>query len=258
MQTIRRINACLNGGRRRDDHPGVPFTPAELALSAAGAVAAGAEAIHVHPRGADGRESLRAADIGAAVAAIRQASPGIPVGVSTGLWITGGDPEARHEAVAGWDSLPAAARPDFASVNLSEPGPGLLAGVLDGAGIRVEAGVWSVEDVDTLVATGPGAGWLRVLVEIMHAPRAGAAATADQILGALDEAGVPQPRLLHGEGEACWPLIAHAGRRGLPTRVGLEDTAVRPDGGLARSNAELVRLALDEWTAAAAWQPPSR
>ena len=252
MQTITRIKVCLNGGRRRDDHPGVPFTPAELALSAAGAVAAGAEAIHVHPRGADGRESLRAADIGAAVAAIRQACPGIPVGVSTGLWITSGDPEARHATVTEWARLPTAARPDFASVNLSEPGPGLLAGILDGAGIRVEAGVWSVEDVDTLMATGPGPGWLRILVEIRHGPRARATARAraDQILGALDEAGVPQPRLLHGEGEACWPLIAHAGRHGLPTRAGLEDTAVRPDGGLARSNAELVRLALAAWTAA--------
>jgi uncharacterized protein (DUF849 family) len=253
VQAITQIKACLNGGRRRDDHPGVPVTPAELALSGAEAVAAGAEAIHVHPCGADGRESLSAADIGAAVAAIRQACPGIPVGVSTGLWITSGDPEARHAAVAEWAGLPAAARPDFASVNLSEPGPGLLAGILGGAGIGVEAGVWSVEDVDTLVASGPGAGWLRILVEIMRVPRARAAAAADEILDVLDEAGVPQPRLLHGEGEACWPLIAHAGRRGLPTRIGLEDTAVRPDGGLARGNAELVRLALEEWTAAAAW-----
>jgi len=252
VQGIRQIKVCLNGGRRRDDHPGVPVTPAELALSAAAAVAAGAEAVHVHPRGADGRESLRAADIGAAVAAIRDACPGVPVGVSTGLWITGGDPEAREAAVAEWASLPAAARPDFASVNLSEPGPGLLAGVLGAAGIEAEAGVWSVEDVETLVATGPGAGWFRILVEIMRPPARGAAATADKVLGALAEAGVPQPRLLHGEGQTCWPLVAHAGRRGLPTRIGLEDTAVRPDGGLARSNAELVRLALDAWTAASA------
>jgi uncharacterized protein (DUF849 family) len=252
VQGIRQIKVCLNGGRRRDDHPGVPVTPAELALSAAGAVAAGAEAVHVHPRGADGYETLRAADIGAAVEAIRQACPGIPVGVSTGLWITGGDPEARHAAVAEWASLPPAARPDFASVNLSEPGPGMLAGILGAAGIAAEAGVWSVEDVETLVATGLGAGWLRILVEIMRAPARGATAMADEILAALDEAGVPQPRLLHGEGEACWPLVTHAGRRGLPTRIGLEDTAVRPDGGLARSNAELVRLALETWTAAAA------
>lgn len=60
---------CANGGRGRDQHPGVPLTPAELAASAAAAIAAGAEAVHIQPRGADGRESLRAADIGAAVAA---------------------------------------------------------------------------------------------------------------------------------------------------------------------------------------------
>jgi hypothetical protein len=35
---------------------------------------------------------------------------------------------------------------------------------------------------------------------------------------------VSEPRLLHGEDSACWPLIAHAGRLKLPTRVGLEDT----------------------------------
>jgi uncharacterized protein (DUF849 family) len=69
----------------------VPITPAELARSAAAAVAAGAEALHLHPRDADGRESLAAADVGAAVAAVRAACPGTQAGVSTGLWITGGD-----------------------------------------------------------------------------------------------------------------------------------------------------------------------
>ena len=121
---IWRIKACLNGQRDQAEHPAVPVTQAQLAGAALGAVAAGAEAVHLHPSGSDGRESLRAADIGAAVAAVRQRCPGIPVGVSTGLWITGGDPEARKAAVAGWGGLPASARPDFASVNLGEPGPG--------------------------------------------------------------------------------------------------------------------------------------
>jgi uncharacterized protein (DUF849 family) len=141
----------------------VPVTPAELAASAAAAIAAGAEAVHIHPRGADGRESLRAADIGAAVAAVRGACPGVPVGVSTKVSITGGDAGARQAAVAGWAALPDAARPDFVSVNLSEPGPGELAEVLQAAGIAVEAGVWSVADVVALAAAGgacrPGRGW---------------------------------------------------------------------------------------------------
>ena len=45
------------------------------------AVAAGAEAVHLHPRRGDGDESLLAVDVGAAVTAVRQACPGTPVGV---------------------------------------------------------------------------------------------------------------------------------------------------------------------------------
>ncbi len=116
---IKRMKVCLNGARTRADHPGVPLTPAELAASAAAAVTAGAEAVHVHPRNASGAESLAAADIAAAVTSVRRAHPGIPVGVSTGLWITDGGPSVRLAQVAGWTSLPAASRPDFASVNLS-------------------------------------------------------------------------------------------------------------------------------------------
>src|ERR1700722_285160 len=134
---IRRLKACLNGKRSPAESPAVPVTPAELAREAAAAVAAGAEAVHLHARGPDGAESVRAADVGAAGAAVRRACPGTPVGVSTGLWITGGDAAARHAAVAGWAGLDAAARPDFASVNVSEDGwagvaRGLRAGAIAG------------------------------------------------------------------------------------------------------------------------------
>src|ERR1700684_2255258 len=99
---IRRLKACLNGKRTQADNPAVPVTPAELARDAAAVVAAGAEAVHLHARGPDGAESVRADDVGAAVAAVRAACPGTPVGVSTGLWITRGDAAARHGGVAGW------------------------------------------------------------------------------------------------------------------------------------------------------------
>ena len=114
------VKACLNGKRSQAEFPAVPVTPAELARDAAAAVAAGAEAIHLHARGGDRAESVQAADVGAAVAAVRAACPGTPVGVSTGLWITRGDAAARQAAVAGWRDLAAAARPDFVSVNVSE------------------------------------------------------------------------------------------------------------------------------------------
>jgi uncharacterized protein (DUF849 family) len=52
------LKACLNGARSRTDHPRCPVTPAELAAEAVDAVAAGAGAVHAHPRNQDGRESV--------------------------------------------------------------------------------------------------------------------------------------------------------------------------------------------------------
>lgn len=239
---IRRIKACLNGGRSRGEHPAVPVTPAELAVAAAQAVAAGAEAVHVHPRDADGAESLEPADIGAAVAAVRASCPGTPVGVSTGLWITGGDVGRRHATVARWAELGTDRRPSFASVNVGEDGFAELAALLRGAGVGVEAGVWSPRDAERL----GGVPVDRILIEILDTPAADAVAAADAVLDRLDVTG---PRLLHGEQDACWPLIAHAGRLGLPTRIGLEDTLVTDDGRPATGNADLVRRALRVWTA---------
>ncbi|OLR94763.1 3-keto-5-aminohexanoate cleavage protein [Actinokineospora bangkokensis] len=230
---LQKLKVCLNGGR---DEPGVPRTPDEVSRSAREAVAAGAEAVHVHPVDGAGRESLDAGVIAAGVAAAREAL--VPVGVSTGIWITGGDAAARAEQVRAWAEL--ADKPDFASVNVGEPGFTELVGVLRGAGIGVEAGVWSVADARWLAAQ-PDFDLLRVLVEVMP----GTTDPAEEILDALE--GVRGPRLLHGEGEHCWPHVALAGKLGLPTRIGFEDTAVGPGGEPVGSNADLVRLALRVW-----------
>jgi uncharacterized protein (DUF849 family) len=242
---VTRIKACLNGQRGPDEHPGVPITAAEVGGAATAAVAAGAEAVHVHPRDAGGGESLRAADVGAVVEAVRRDCPGTPVGVSTGLWIAGGDPGARLALVSGWADLPTAVRPDFASVNLSEPGFAELAAALRDTGIAVEAGVWSPTDAERVPAAGE---LLRILVEVLDAPAEDAIPAADRILDRLDRVGATGPRLLHGEGTACWPLISYAGRRGLPTRIGLEDTLTGPAGEPVADNAELVRLAIAAWS----------
>jgi uncharacterized protein (DUF849 family) len=242
---IRRLKACLNGSRRPDEHPAVPVTPSDLAAAATGAAAAGAEAVHVHPRDRAGRETLHGDAVSAAVRAIRAANPGLPIGVSTGLWICGGDPSLRAAEVARWASLPASGRPDFASVNVSEPGFQELVGLLRAAGIDAEAGVWSPSDALAL----PGAAVSRVLIEVIDAPAASAVAVADGILAALDEVGSVEPRLLHGENDACWPLVSHAARLGLPTRIGLEDTLVGPSGEPVRDNKHLVELANGQFRA---------
>jgi uncharacterized protein (DUF849 family) len=248
---IRRLKVCLNGGRRRSGHPALPVTPTELATAARAAVEAGAEAIHLHPRAPDGNESLLAADVGSAVATVRRSCPGVPIGVSTGLWITRGDVFRRLPLVSHWREFDADHRPDFASVNLSEPGCAEIIGVLVQARIGVEAGVWSVSDAEALAKVGPEPGWLRILVEILNADPDRAVEEATRVLAGVRASGLAVPVLLHGEGQACWPLVREAGRLRLATRIGLEDVVTGPGGEPVRDNAQLVELALREWESAA-------
>lgn len=247
------LQAALNGDLARGAHPALPVSAEELARDAAACVAAGAGAIHLHPRDGDGAESLLVDDVGAAVAAVRARCPGVPVGVSTGLWIAGGDPERRAGWVAGWSSLDPARRPDFASVNLGEAGSPELLGILAAYGIALEAGIWSVADVDILRDL-PDVRWQRLMVEIENLDpegRYGPLEEADRIVAAISQ--VESARgveiLLHGKQSYAWALVAHAGRLRLPTRIGLEDVLVGPQQEPVLGNPELVRLAIRAWEA---------
>ncbi|MBB2912735.1 uncharacterized protein (DUF849 family) [Streptosporangium becharense] len=235
------LKAALNGARRPGEHPALPLSPPQLAEAAREAREAGADAVHLHARDEAGSESLSAVHIGAAVHAVRRACPGLPVGVSTGLWMTGGDVTARREAVLGWAALPPAALPDFASVNLSEPGFTDMWHDLRRLGVGVEAGVWSVDDADALAATGLEC--TRVLVEIIDGAADTAVPRAHAVLDRLTERDVRGPRLLHGEEGPAWILLDEAGKLGLATRIGLEDVLHSPVGDPVGGNADLVRLA---------------
>ncbi|KAB1927527.1 hypothetical protein F8280_06965 [Micromonospora noduli] len=228
------LKACLNGGRGREAHPAVPLTAAELAADAARCVALGVAAVHVHPRDEAGVESLRPTVIAEALTAIRSARPGLPVGVSTGAWIVP-DPAARVAAVRAWPVLP-----DFASVNAHEPGAEAVAAALHERGVLVEAGLWTLDAVAAYRRWRVPAG--RVLVECMAEEVAVALADASRVLAALP-ADAPSV-LLHAEGPATWPVLAEAVRRGLDTRIGLEDTVCLPDGSPAADNAALVAAAV--------------
>ena len=84
--TIARImlQAALNGDRTKVEHAALPVSVEELARDAAACVAAGARAIHLHPRDSEGRERLDAH----VVDEVREACR-VPVGVSTGAWRAG-------------------------------------------------------------------------------------------------------------------------------------------------------------------------
>jgi uncharacterized protein (DUF849 family) len=228
------LQAALNGDRTRTDHPAVPLSAEELARDAAACVAAGAGAIHLHPREADGRETLDPRVVDTVVRAVRAAC-GVPVGVTTGAWIEP-DLERRLALVGAWGE------PDHASVNLSEEGAVEAMRALLDAGVGIEAGVWDVADAHRLAESGLGGRVTRILIEPVD-PRAAGPALVQDVHAALDELGLTAPRLQHGDGEATWTLIADAVRRGVDTRVGLEDTLHGRDGALVAGNEALVRAA---------------
>jgi uncharacterized protein (DUF849 family) len=147
------LEAAINGSRSPSDHAALPVTPAEQARTAAACRDQGADAVHVHVRDDQGRETLAAGAVGALMVAVRAAAPALPVGVSTGAWIVP-DPVARVSKVRGWRECP-----DFASVNFDEPGAADLAGVLLALGVGIEAGLASPAAAEAFVASrlAPGA-----------------------------------------------------------------------------------------------------
>jgi uncharacterized protein (DUF849 family) len=228
------IEAALNGGRNRSQHPAIPQSSDELAQAARESVAAGAGAIHFHVRGPDGRESLAPPDVAAAVRAVRGAIPGTPFGVSTGAWILK-DAALRHKTVSDWKVLP-----DFASVNFKEEGAVELASLLASRGLGIEAGLSDTLGAEILVTSGLAASCLRILLEPQENSADSALANVSAIEAVLKAGGVKLPLLLHGLDATAWELLDAAAARGYDTRVGFEDVLTLPRGALAASNAELI------------------
>jgi uncharacterized protein (DUF849 family) len=232
------IQAALNGGRTRAQHPGIPISPNELAQSAKESVAAGAGAIHFHVRAADGRETLDPNDVENALAAMRTAVQGIPIGVSTGAWIMK-DTRLRLQTVSRWTALP-----DYASVNLTEDGAIELADLLLSRGVQIEAGLSSTHAAEILISSSVASKSLRLLIEPFEPVFSDALRVFNEIESILDGASIATPRMLHGLNDTAWQFIDEAATRGYETRIGFEDILALPDRSPAPSNAALVAEAL--------------
>ena len=228
------IQCALNGEYTHADHPEVPVTLAELVADAVACAAAGAGSVHLHPRRADGRETLAAEVHDAVVAAIRAAAPRLELSCSTQEDIDLGGLPDRPAAVRAWT-----APPDAVSLNLAEDGAVELGHVLLERGIGIEAGVFTHADVDRLLAAPWARQVRRVLVEVIFEREAAAAV---ELARALDErvAVLGRPRLWHGDAQASWAVVDAALAAGHDVRVGLEDSLIGRDGGRAPGNAGQV------------------
>jgi uncharacterized protein (DUF849 family) len=217
------IQAALNGTRSFAEHSAIPVTPAQYA-----------DSTHVHVRDEFGHESLAPDDVGRTVQAIRDACPGVPVGISSGAWIVP-DLERRLAMIRSWTILP-----DFVSVNFHEAGAADVTRLLLDKDVGVEAGVWNAPAAVALIDSGLTDACARILLEPAEAA-CWARLNLLQIERVLK--GLKRPQLLHGLGRCTWDFIALAAQRGYDTRVGFEDTLKLPDGTRAKSNADLVTAA---------------
>lgn len=225
------LQACLNGNAQGS---GVPVTPEALAADAAAAFALGVRHLHIHPRDGAGAETLQAGFTDAAIAACRDAAPGMAIGIGTGAWIAPG-PDGRMADMEGWSVLP-----DYVSVNLKEGDAPEVIALMARRRIGVEVGLWSDADAARFCALGPPP-QTRILIEMP--PEGDVDGEIERILARLDAAERPEPVLLHGEGPTVWPCLRRAAREGLSSRIGFEDCDHLPDGTPAPDNAALVAAA---------------
>jgi uncharacterized protein (DUF849 family) len=231
------LQACLNGGRAKSEHIAIPCTPEELAADARACLGLGVAEFHIHPRGADGLESLAPNDVAAALQAVRASAPGAPIGLSTGAWIRPGG-RARRAAIRAWSILP-----DYVSVNLVEEDAPEVIALATEKGIGVEAGLWTVADARRFAALPLAGTCLRALIEINEQDADEGLDVARAIIAVLDDAGLVLPRLLHGLDATQWPLYRQSLRLGLEARIGFEDGLRLPSGETAPSNAALIAAA---------------
>lgn len=227
------LQCCVNGSREREEHPAVATTALECADQAAAAVAAGARDLHVHPRTADGRDSLAASDVATWIEAIRDRVD-VPVGVTTGAWAWSPRRSAAS-AIAEWTVMP-----DHASVNWHEPQAASVCRALNERGVAINVGLWTETDARSWLDSSWVDATSVVLLELADLPD-----QLDAARGLVDlvrPTGIPV--LLHGEGRSAWPVLDLAVELGVRTRIGLEDVLDGPDGQQVIGNAELVEIAV--------------
>ncbi|MTI17948.1 hypothetical protein E1162_11940 [Rhodobacteraceae bacterium RKSG542] len=232
------LQACLNGARTKSEHPLLPVSAGELAIAATQAIMAGADELHIHPRDAEGRESILPHDVASTLKAVRAAVPGVPIGISTGRWIPPLG-EERFSVIERWTE-----RPDYASVNFYEDECIRHIDALARNGVPIEAGLYSIEDAQLFVTSGCARFAVRAMIEMTSEDPDEALIEAADILDILEEAGIGCPVLLHGQEETTWEMVSEAASRGLSTRIGFEDSLYLPDGTMAADNAAMVSAAV--------------
>lgn len=248
-----------NGARKsKADHPALPLTTEELAATARACAQAGATAIHVHVRDAEGRHTLDAGRYAEAIAAIGATAPGLRIQITT-------------EAVGIFDVAAQIAcltqvRAPEASIALREieRAPERLAEtyrVAEEAGTEVQHILYAPDDLTRLISH-LDAGTIpkrfnRVLFVLgrYSEGQRSAPEDLDPFLATLAQAPLDWSVCAFGPREQ--ECLLYALRRGGNVRIGFENNTIAPDGTPFADNAAAV-TALVASAARMGYQPKGR
>ncbi|MFP4625547.1 MAG: 3-keto-5-aminohexanoate cleavage protein [Natronomonas sp.] len=254
------ISAALTGAlTTRDQCPGIPYTPVEIAEQAAAAREAGAAVAHIHARTDEGDPTYSTETYREIYDAVRDRTD-IVINFSTGA--VGVPLEERLEYVR--EVQPEIAALNMGSMNYAKYSENrgdfvfdlifenpfaeikeLLAGMND-AGVTPELECFDtghLGNAKPLLQDG-------VLehpyhVSLIMGVLGGIPASVENLAHQVRQLPDDSTWQVIGIGEDQWPLVAAALSMGGNVRVGLEDNFYLPDGEMADENADLVAAAVD-------------
>lgn len=250
------LSAALTGAATNRTHcPDIPYTPKELGLEAKRAVDAGAAIVHIHAREDNGMPSWRTEVFQEISEEVRKHSKDVIINYSTGAIGLSIEDRLKH--------LPAT-KPDMAAFNMGSMNYAIFSK-------RAKQFIWngvfenSFDDMIKVVETMNennicpemecfDTGHIRNAQPLKEMGLLPDNACYSLVMGVLGGIDATAENLIHQikqvpEGafwqsivisRKQWQLSAIAAAMGGNFRVGLEDNFYLPNGGMAKSNGELV------------------
>lgn len=251
----------------REQHPGLPVTPEEIADACIASGRSGAAIAHIHVRDHQtGKQSMELAYYREVVERIKASGSNIIINLTTG---PGGRyvPSDGHPGIAAPAStiMPpekrvehiAALKPEIATLDLNTMYSGtavvintprnvrIMADVIRAAGARPELEVFDSGDIhlardliDDGTLSSPA------LFQIVTGVKYGAASTPETLAHMKSLLPTDCDWAAFGVGRYAFPMLAQSFLLGGHVRIGLEDAVYIGRGQLARDNAEMVEKAV--------------
>lgn len=231
------LKVALNGARPKAENQNIPQTIEEIAARVKDVFNFGYSVFHIHCYNKQGIESLVPEDVEKLVTSVKQISPDIQIGISTGDWIEP-DLKKRIQHINNWNVVP-----DFVSVNMIEDNVHDICNALIKKGVLIEAGLNELLAAEIFINSGIEPYCTRILIEPESEILDEAIKTVNEIENVLNNNNSRTRRLLHGFNAVSWPLLREARKRGYDSRMGMEDTIYDENGKMINSNLELIKAA---------------